>query len=46
VYAVGHEPQPEELAEFEAIWTALPEDGFSANRLLHRLIDTDAFGTP
>lgn len=46
VYAVGHSPEPEELAEFEAIWTALPEDGYSANRLLHRLIDTDAFGTP
>ncbi|HET6584944.1 MAG TPA: DUF1585 domain-containing protein [Nannocystaceae bacterium] len=46
VYAVGHEPQPEELAEFDAIWTALPDDGYSANRLLHRLIDTDAFGTP
>ena len=46
VYAVGHEAQPEEIPELEAIWTALPEDGYSANRLLHRLIDTDAFGTP
>lgn len=46
VYAVGHEPEPDEFAELDAIWTALPEDGYSANRLLHRLIDTDAFGTP
>jgi hypothetical protein len=46
VYAVGHEPQPDELAEFDAVWTSLPEDGYSANRLLHRLIDTDAFGVP
>lgn len=46
VYAVGHEPQPDELAELDAIWTSLAEDGYSANRLLHRLIDTDAFGTP
>lgn len=46
VYAVGHEPQPDELAEFDALWMALPDDGYSANRLLHRLIDTDAFGTP
>lgn len=46
VHATGHEPLPEELDELDAIWTALPEDGYSANRLLHRLIDTDAFGTP
>jgi hypothetical protein len=46
VYAVGHDAQPDELAELDALWTSLPEDGYSANRLLHRLIDTDAFGTP
>lgn len=46
VYAVGHEPLPDELAEFDAVWTAMPGDGYSANRLLHRLVDTDAFGVP
>lgn len=46
VYAVGHEPRPDELDEFDAIWTAMPVDGYSANRLLHRLVDTDAFGIP
>ncbi len=46
VYALGHEPLPDELGEFDAIWTALPADGYSANNLLHRLVDTDAFGTP
>lgn len=46
VYAVGHEPRADEVDEFEAVWTAMPADGYSANRLLHRLVDTDAFGTP
>jgi Protein of unknown function (DUF1585) len=46
VFAVGHEPQVDELDEFDALWTSLPGDGYSANRLLHRLIDTDAFGAP
>ncbi|MBZ5712886.1 DUF1585 domain-containing protein [Nannocystis pusilla] len=46
VYAVGHEPLPDELEEFDAVWTAMPADGYSANRLLHRLVDTDAFGVP
>lgn len=46
VYAVGHEPRPDELDEFDAVWTSLPTDGYSANRLLHRLVDTEAFGTP
>src|SRR5262249_52265817 len=34
-YAVGHPPQPEDLEEFDAVWTSLPQDGYSANRLLH-----------
>lgn len=46
VYAVGHEPRPDELDEFDAVWTAMPADGYSANRLLHRIVDTDAFGIP
>jgi hypothetical protein len=46
VYTIGHEPRPDELAEFDAAWTAMPADGHSADRLLHRLVDTDAFGIP
>jgi hypothetical protein len=46
VYTIGHEPLPDELDEFEAVWTTMPTDGYSANRLLHRLVDTDAFGIP
>ncbi len=46
VYAVGHRPLPDELDEFDAVWTAMPTDGYSANRLLHRIVDTDAFGIP
>lgn len=45
-YTVGHDPRVDELDEFEAVWTAMPADGYSANRLLHRLVDTDAFGIP
>ncbi len=39
-------PTPDERAEFEALWRGLPDDGYSANRAFHRLIDTDAFQVP
>jgi hypothetical protein len=45
-HALGHEPRPDEQAEFVALWRALPGDGWSANRLIHRLVDTQAFGAP
>ncbi len=45
--AVGHDPQTLlERQEFEALWRALPADGYSANKLIHRLIDTRSFGAP
>jgi hypothetical protein len=44
-YAMGRDPQAHEAAAFEALWRSLPEDGHSANRLLHRLIDQPAFGS-
>jgi hypothetical protein len=44
--AFARSPAPDERAEFEALWRALPDDGFSANRALHRLIDTNAFQVP
>lgn len=45
-HALGHGPQPGDNTQFAALWQSLPEDGYSANRLLHRLVDTDAFGVP
>ncbi len=45
--AVGHGPQTTiERQEFEALWRALPEDGYSVNKLIHRLIDAKSFGAP
>lgn len=45
-HGVGEDPGPAHQAEFEALWRSLDGDGFSANRLIHRVIDTDAFGVP
>jgi hypothetical protein len=44
--AVGRDPKPDDQDQFAALWRALPDDGYSANRLLHRIVDTDAFGVP
>ncbi len=38
------EPTPQESRALEAVWRALPEDGWSMNRMIHRLVDTDTFG--
>jgi hypothetical protein len=43
-HAMGREPTPGELAELRAIWRALSSDGWSANRMIHRVVDTSAFG--
>jgi hypothetical protein len=40
----GRPPGPGERPPFEAAWKSLPADGWSANRLVHRLIDMKAFG--
>jgi hypothetical protein len=45
-HAFNRGPVPEEQGEFAALWQALPGDGYSANRLLHRLIDVSTFGRP
>lgn len=45
--AVGHDPQTTiERQEFETLWRALSEDNYSANKLIHRLVDTKSFGAP
>lgn len=43
-YAVGAEPSPTQKQEFNALWQTMPEDNYSANKLIHRLVDTLAFG--
>ena len=45
-HALGRDPGPGEYEELEAIITAIPDDGYSANRIIHRIVDTDAFGAP
>jgi hypothetical protein len=44
--ALSREPAPDEEAEFAALWQSLPSDGYSAWRLIHRLVDTSAYGVP
>ena len=45
--ALDRDPAPDELAEFTAWWSAWGDDqGWSANQLIHALVDTDAFGAP
>ena len=45
-HALGGDPGPGAADDFKGIVDAMPEDGFSANRAIHRLVDTEAFGTP
>lgn len=43
-YAIGRPANSKEQVEFEALWQSMPPDNYSANKLLHRLVDTLAFG--
>jgi len=45
-HAVGRDPAPDEELEFEALWRTMDDDGYQTPLLLHRLIDTNAFGVP
>lgn len=45
-HAFGREPQPDEAIAFEEAWMALPDDGYSANALIHRIVDSHTFGAP
>jgi len=41
------DPRPEDAAEFTRLWTRLrTEHGYSVNKMLHDLIDTEAYGVP
>jgi len=42
--AMSREVLPHEAEEFDKIWKSMPEDQYSVNKLIHRLIDTKAFG--
>jgi len=46
LHALGRKPGPHDHDEFVALWQALPEDDYSANKLIHRLVDTTSFGAP
>ena len=43
-HAVGREPCPDEAEEFEALWRSMSDDNYETPALLHRLVDTNAFG--
>ena len=43
---LGAAPTPEQSDEFEALWRSLRSDGYSIDALLHRLIDSEAYGVP
>jgi Protein of unknown function (DUF1585) len=45
-HAFAREPEGAELAEFTALWQSVRADGYSANRVIHRLIDSSTFGVP
>jgi len=45
-HALGREPIASEEDEFRAIWTAIRDDGYSANKLIRRIVFSNAFGVP
>ena len=45
-HVIGHDPRPEDSAEFIQLWRSLPLDGYSPRLLHHRIIDATAFGVP
>jgi cytochrome c553 len=42
--AMSRDVLPHEQADFEKMWKSMPEDKYSLNKLLHRLIETTSFG--
>lgn len=42
--AVERDPRVDEQDAFDAAWRGMREDGYSANGLIHRLVDNGAFG--
>jgi hypothetical protein len=44
--ALSRSALPDELMEFNVLWQSSTSDGHSADKMLHRLVDTHAFGSP
>ena len=44
--ALGRVPGPDDQDEFIGLAESIPKDGYSANKLIGRLVDTNAFGSP
>lgn len=45
-HALSRKPGPADVEEFASLWRGIADDEYSANRLIHRLVDTNAFGAP
>jgi len=45
-HALSREPDPAEQPQFQALWQGLRAENYSANKLIHRVIDSQAFGVP
>nr|WP_255216726.1 DUF1585 domain-containing protein [Pseudenhygromyxa sp. WMMC2535] len=45
-HALGREALPGEFEELGELIDSMIADGYSANRMIHRIVDTDAFGVP
>ena len=45
-HALNRAPGPLDQTEFVALLKSLPGDTYSANKLIHRLVDTRSFGSP
>lgn len=43
-HATGRDPRPDEEQEVKALWQSMDADGYRTPALLHRLVDTLAFG--
>ena len=43
-HALSRDPFAHEQEEFKALWEGLPMEGYSVNKMIHRFIDTKAFG--
>lgn len=44
-YAVGRKPDATEQTSFEALWRSIPQDGYSANKLIQRVVEETVFGS-
>ena len=45
-HALNRPPGPTDQAEFIGLLRSIADDNYSANRLIHRLVDTASFGRP